>query len=142
MTAEIVQISKAIVDVINGRNWNVDCSAVFDFAPYFELTDLNVLHVTVSPLSSAITINTRTGYINEYDIGVAVQQRVTDNQRIEELLALGWSFAETFLNLRKLTGYEAALITGARFEPLYLEEHLRDFRLFTGAVVLSFRVYS
>ncbi len=130
--------------MLNSRNWSLplDQGAQFFYAPVFAVEDLDQLHVSVVPLTTVIEIVTRVQRAWDYEIGIALQQRVEgDDQRVENLLALGEEIADYFLALRNLTGYTSAAIVGAKFDPLFVEGHLQEARVFTGAVILTFRVF-
>jgi hypothetical protein len=140
--AEIVTLAKAVVEVLNGRKWGQEFSASFYYAPQFALEEMETLHVSVTPLMAVASQTTRKTRECEYDLGIAIQQRVPseEDQKIDDLLGLAQEIADFFAGLQTLTG-TAAKIVGVKNDPLFVPEHLAEARLLTSAVILSLKVY-
>ena len=111
------------------------------YAPQFELPEMQTLHVSVVPRAIQSTSLDRTRDTFDYQIDVAVQQRVDPkNPPLDALMSLTEEIADKFRG-SGLASYPNARCTEVRNEPVFLPEHLEQFGQFTSVVTLNFKVW-
>lgn len=139
--AELVELPRAVTKAINAGTFAKKFVADRQYDPDFELPDLDELHVTIVLAERRSERITRGKWQYEYDIDVAVQQRVPKAAdtvaAIDELLRLPEELSE-FFNTHDVTDYPAANYTGSHVKPLWAPEHLRQLGQVTTIVILTF----
>ena len=142
--ALILDIADAVVNELNSAKFSLPFTAARAYAPRFDLSELATLTVTVVPKALGIAVVSRSARQREYQVDVAVQQRVAvadtgevDPLEVDPLMALAQEIAEHFEALVVETDPEA-VCTKIDNDPIYIPEHLRERRLFTSVLTLTF----
>ena len=139
--AVITDIADAVLAELNGHTFSQPLVAVRHYRPIFDLAEMSALHVSVVPKAVAIERLDRSRHQEDYQVDVAVQQKVeaVDNATLDALSGLVQEIADLFKNVR-LAAYPGAACVGVRNEPIYAPEHLDELRQFTSVLTLTFRV--
>ncbi len=139
--AVIADIAEAVVVQLNAGSFSEKFEAERAYLPVFELADLKNVRVTVVPKSLSIVPGGRAHNQHDYAIDVAVQKKldVADNAEIDPLLTLVDEIAD-FFRLKRLDSYPGAVWLKTENEPVFSQEHLDQFRQFTGLLTFTFRV--
>ena len=139
--AVIADIAEAVVVQLNAGSFSEKFEAERAYLPVFELADLKSVRVTVVPKSLSIIPGGRAHNQHDYAIDVAVQKKldVADNAEIDPLMTLVDEIAD-FFRLKRLDSYPGAVWLKTENEPVFSQEHLDQFRQFTGLLTFTFRV--
>ncbi len=141
MPATILAIADAVVEELNTTPFSQPLVAVRHYQPRFELSEMTDLRVNVVPrgLTSKILDRGRDSF--DYQIDVAVQQRLDPTpENLDALMELVEEIADHFRS-HPLAGFPAARCTEVANEPVYAMEHLEEFRQFTSVLTLTYRVW-
>lgn len=141
MPATIVQIADAVVAELNAVAFSRLVAAERHYLPQFELAELTELRVSVVPRSLASKVLDRHRHSFDYQIDVAVQQKIEPTPgNLDALMALVEEIADHFRS-EPLAGYPQARCTEVENVPVYAPEHLDEFRQFTSVLTLTFKVW-
>ncbi|GAB6188135.1 hypothetical protein [Thermopirellula anaerolimosa] len=137
----IVALADAVVSELNGEGWSLPFAARRLYRPRFEPADLKTLQVSVVPRSLVIEAASRADDSRQYQIDLAIQQKLDSGtaEEIDPLLGLVEEIARHF-RLRRPAAMPSALCVKVENEPVYAVEHLDELRCFTSVLTLSFRV--
>lgn len=146
MSAQIIAIADAVVAELNGAGLSLPFTATRAYAPSNESKDLGTLEVTVVPNEWNPEPLTRGETDNQYIIHIGIQKRIgpglmsnTDiNTACDPLMLLVQDIVDLFQrgNLA-VGGIAAEMVTTNR--PIYSPEHIREHRVFTSVVQLTFK---
>jgi len=138
--ATIVALADAVVAELNAEGWSLQFAARRLYRPRFEPADLSALQVSVVPRALVMEAASRAADSRQYQIDVAVQQKLDAEtaEEIDPLLDLVDQIARHF-RVRRLTAMPTALCVKVENEPVYAVEHLDELRCFTSIVSLTFR---
>ncbi len=146
MPSTTIQIADAVVEALNGATLSQPVTARRHYLPEFELTEMDVLHVSVVPAELDEEIADRMRDRTEYKIHVAVQKRVgrqdppgIDTEAIDELMQLVEEIDEVFRH-KPLAGFEQAHWIKTENKPIYDPKHLKEHGQFTSLLVFTFRM--
>jgi len=144
--ALLVQLQAAVIAELNDAAFAAEHGeefvAVRKYRAEYEVKDLTDLKVTVVPKAADRTIASRGETAQEFQIDVAVQQRLPadfEQERIDELLLLVEQIAEWMLARRPAT-FTTAICVAVSETPIYSVEHLDAMRVLTAPVTLTFKV--
>ncbi len=141
MPATIVQIADAVVAQLNATTFSQTLTAERHYLPRFELSEMTELRVSVVPRSVTSKGLDRNRDSFDYQIDVAVQQKLDPTSgNLDALMALVEEIADHFRS-HPLAGYPQARCTEVENVPVYAPEHLDEFRQFTSLLTLTFRVW-
>ncbi|GAB6185698.1 hypothetical protein [Thermopirellula anaerolimosa] len=137
----IVALADAVVSELNAEGWSLPFAARRLYRPRFEPADLKTLQVSVVPRALVIEAASRADDSRQYQIDLAVQQKLDaeSSEEIDPLLGLVEEIARHF-RLRRPAAMPSALCVKVENEPVYAVEHLDELRCFTSILTLSFRV--
>lgn len=143
MDATSDQIAAAVTAELNGAD-----SGTFD-APFvarqldipdYSVQDLSTLQVTVTDTEIDVTPANRAEDFHDYTIAVGLQKKVSsDGVEVKTLKRVVEQIIDYFRR-RKLASVPAASIIRAQYLAHRVPEHLRDKRVFTGVVELTYQV--
>ena len=145
MASIITTVADAVVTELNSAaegTFSMAFTAQRAYLPIFDLKDMADLHVTVVPKGVSTEASSRSTSQEEYQIDVAVQQKVASLEpvSIDPLMALVQEIVD-FWRLRRVTiGAVPAACVKAVNLPVYAPEHLSQMNQFTSIVTLSFRM--
>ncbi len=108
------------------------------FQPAFTLEELKDLKVSVVPRTIGITAASRDSSNFDCVIDVGVQQKLTDESEIDDLLDLVEEIADR-LRLRRLPEAPDAAWVGIAHEPVVSSESLEQHRVFTSVLSVTYR---
>lgn len=142
MAASIVTLAESVTTLLRDRsiagNFSQSFSPVRAYVPQYNLQDMNVLHVTVVPRSSTVTVSDRRHLlIVDYSIDVAVQKRVPnlDNTEFDGLLGLVEEIGTYLLT----APVENFTVIGMPNDPIYDPSSAAEFRQFTSVLSMQYR---
>ncbi|GAB6184513.1 hypothetical protein [Thermopirellula anaerolimosa] len=137
----IVALADAVVSELNGEGWSLPFAARRLYRPRFEPADLKTLQVSVVPRSLVIEAASRADDSRQYQIDIAVQQKLDadPSEEIDPLLGLVEEIARHF-RLRRPAAMPTAVCVKVENDPVYAVEHLDELRCFTSIITLSFRM--
>ncbi len=139
--ATIIDIADSVVAELNGHAFSQPVAAVRHYAPQFELAQMTELHVTVVPKGLSSTSLDRSRDTFEYQIDLAVQQKVDlANPPLDALMSLTEEIADHF-RAGSLASFPAARCTAVANEPVFAPEHLTELGQFTSVLTLTFKVF-
>jgi hypothetical protein len=138
------QMAQAVATLLNGGSFSVPFQSQVLLKPLFDLTDLGDLKVTVVPVSLGLEKIARGLCGGQYEIDIAVQQKLpteTMDSLIESLMDLVLEIA-LFLDgtlLEYEPGKHAAALK-TEIKPIYSMEHLAEYKVFTSVVAVAYKV--
>ncbi len=139
--ATIIDIADSVVAELNGHTFSQPVSAARHYAPKFDVAEMATLHVSVVPRGLASSSLDRTRDTFEYQIDLAVQQKVDQaNPPLDGLMTLVEEIADHF-RAGALASFPAARCTEVKNEPVYAPEHLTELGQFTSVLTLTFKVW-
>jgi len=140
--ATILNIADAVVEELKREGFSLPFTAERAYLPRFDLPEMTSLRVTVVPRGLTISAGTRSRDQHEYRIDVGVQQKLEqeDSAELDPLMDLVEEIADHFRGLVLETEPEAACV-GVENGPVYAQEHMREGRLFTSILTLTFRTW-
>ncbi|MFQ5733180.1 MAG: hypothetical protein ACE5KM_14665 [Planctomycetaceae bacterium] len=136
----VVGLADAVVNELNAGSFSQSFNAVRDYLPLYELKELKSLRVTVVPSGTAIETKARKTAQHDVEIDIAVQQKLadTDNATVDPLMTVTEEIADHF-RFKRLASPDAVWIKTEN-EPVFAQEHLDQYRVFTSLVTLTFRI--
>jgi hypothetical protein len=139
--ATIIDIADSVVAELNSASFSQPVAAVRHYAPQFELAEMTELHVSVVPKGISSTSLDRNRDTFEYQIDLAVQQKVNQaNPPLDALVTLVEEIADHF-RAAPLASFPAARCTEVKNEPVFAPEHLTELGQFTSVLTLTFKVW-
>jgi len=138
VSSAIATIAEAIKDALNGEDFSMDFTAARVYRPSYDLKDVKDLTVVVAPRANEITLLNRRDDQYEVTVQIGVLKKLDDedNAEIDPLMALVQEICE-FLS-RKAMG--TGLWLSTKNDPIYLAEHLHQYRQFTSVITATYRV--
>lgn len=135
----VVGLSDAVVSDLNAASFSQSFTAERHYLPLYDLKALKTLRVTVVPSGNAIEARARRTAQHDVAIDIAIQQKVagTDNAAIDPLMTLTEEIADHF-RFKRLASPDAMWVKTEN-EPVYAQEHLDQYRVFTSLLTLTFR---
>lgn len=141
LIATIIDIADSVVAELNAATFSQPIEAKRYYAPQFELPEMKTLHVSVVPRAIASSALDRSRYSFEYQIDVAIQQKVDPkNPPLDALMGLTEEIAAHF-RAGALASYPNARCSDVKNDPVYLPEHIVEYRQFTSVLTLTFKVW-
>ena len=139
--AVILNIADAVVAQLNAGSFSQPLAAERHYQPQFELPDMTTLHVSVVPCGISTKTLDRSRDMFDYQIDVAVQQKVDQaNPPLDVLMGLVEEVADHF-RAAALASFPNARCIEVKNEPVYLPEHLTELGQFTSVLTLTFKVW-
>lgn len=135
----LTDIADAVTAKINAASIAPGLAAERILLPVFELKDMKKLKVSVVPKARKIVQGTRTENINEIQIDIGVQKKISNDDELDGLMKIVEDIAGLF-KAERLDGYKKAICVKVENEPVYDHEHLRQLRQFTSVITLAFKV--
>lgn len=140
MSASIVQIAAAVVSELNSGSFTQPFAAQRYYVPKFNLASAQELRVSVVPRSLTSKTLDRARDNFDYEIDVAIQQKVEPTiSNLDALLELVEEIAD-YLRKQPLAAFPPARCIEVANAPLYAIEHLEEFRQFTSVLTLTYRL--
>jgi len=138
--AVIVELADSVVSELNGTGFSQPFTAVRQFLPLYNLPQLKTLTVTVVPKGTTIETKARNASQHDVDIDIAIQQKLanTETDTIDPLMTLVEEIADHF-RFKRLSSPSAIWIRTEN-EPVFAQEHLDQYRVFTSVLTLTFRL--
>jgi len=135
----ITDIADAVTTSLNAGTFIEDFTAERLHQPSFELPELQTLRVSVVPKSVEIRNATRQHSFFDCAVDVGIQQKIDDDDRVDELLVLAEEIAD-HLRLKRLTEYPQAAWVAIDHDPVVSSEHLDQHRQVTSVLTVTYRV--
>ncbi len=139
--ATILDIVESVVAQLNATTFSQPVSAVRLYQPRFELPDMGTLHVSVVPRAIESKSLDRSRDSFEYQIDVAIQQKVEQSlPQLDALMDLVEEITDHF-RTHPLASFPGARCTEIKNEPVYASDHLAEMGQFTSLLTLTFKVW-
>jgi len=145
VTAKIIKIADAIAARLNVATFSQSFEAVRSYRPTFELPDMKTLRVSVVAKArvSSPAGNTREARQYLYEIQIGVQKKLTEDTATEQaqldaMMALVQEI-DADLEEKRLHGADDAKWIESLNEPVFIPEHLEEFRQFSSVLTLTYR---
>lgn len=137
----IIDISDALVAEINNGTFSQPVTAIREYVPCYDLSEMHDLHVTVVPQEVRLAGGDRSRGQGDFSIDVAVQQKLQqgDNAEIDQLTGFTEELMD-YLRAKRLTQYPNAAWLHTDQRVLYAPEHVIELRQFTSVFTLTYRV--
>ncbi|WP_176014457.1 hypothetical protein [Victivallis sp. Marseille-Q1083] len=126
--SEVLKIAEAVADQL------AEYQAEVQFAPEFELRDLEEMRVVVVPLSTEYKTLSRANHEELLKVQIGILKRATEDD-LTELLRFTEKLGLDFLNQKIL---DATCLVVA-YNPIYSADHLRERNQFTSVIELTFK---
>lgn len=138
------QMAQAVAGMLNGASFSVPFESQVLLKPLFDLKELGSLKVTVVPVSLALEKIARGMSSGQYEIDIAVQQKLpaeTMDTAIESLMDLVLEIANCLDNspLEYELGKHTASVK-TEIKPIYSMERLAEYKVFTSVVTVTYKV--
>ncbi len=138
MSATILEIADAIVIALNAGGFSQPFIATRNFRPNAKLPDMGPLTVTVTPRGVVTERGTRSMVQRDFEIDIAVQQKlrnINEDDEVETLMTLTEEIADAFSGVA-IAGHPVLRTSN---EPIYHPDHLIEFGQFTSVVTVQVR---
>ncbi len=135
---KLTDIADAVVAVLNAAELDMEFTAERTLLPLYDLKTLRNLKVSVVPKGRKIIQGARVLTIDEIQIDIGIQKKISDDSELDGLMKLVEDIAGLF-KAERLAGYPNAICIKKENEPIYDPEHLRQFHQFTSVVTLTFK---
>jgi hypothetical protein len=136
---KLTDIADAVVNILNASGLTPEFTAERTLLPRYDLKALKTLKVSVVPKGRKITQGTRVHTIDEIQIDIGIQKKISDDSELDILLKLVEDICALF-KAERLEGCPSAICIKKENEPIYDPGHLRQFRQFTSVITLTFKV--
>lgn len=136
----VKNISDAVVKQLNSRSWGMSFSAQRRYVIRLDLKDCEQLQVSVAPMETGSSWETRSSRAKTVSVGIAIQKKLnrnTEDDEINALLDLCEEIEQEFTgwNVEELNFY----CEDVEHDPLYDWEQIRQKMFFVAALTLSFK---
>jgi hypothetical protein len=138
----IVNIADSIVTILNAGTFTPTFTAVLEMVPYKKLEDIGSARVVVVPRDVSYEVTARKIRLEEFGIDIGIQSKLTgpetgDDAAIKTMVTLTESI-KRHMYRRDITAYGAHWIASEN-DPIYDVEMLRNLRVFSTAISLTYR---
>jgi len=124
-----------ILDLAGGVARKIGDGAKVSLAPDFTLKDVkDALKIVVIPVGVAHRMISRSHREDQFKVQVGVLRKATEDE-LEQLVTTVQRLALSFLHME----IEGAVCTQAEHAPLFVPDHLKERRQFTGVIELTFK---
>lgn len=135
--AKIIEIADAMVAELNAATFTQSFTAERGYHPVLELPDLKVLKVSIIPKTKTAAAGTRSASQNDYQIDLAVQKKLGAEAKAEsDALMLLVQEITDHLRGKRLAG---VAWLSSQNDPIFVPEHMEQFRQFTSVLTLTYR---
>ena len=140
--ATILDIADAVVAELNTAPFSLPFTAVRAYVPRFDLPELATLRVSVVPKGLEITGTSRGKDQHDYQLDIGVQQKFEQEgaAQLDPLMGLVEEIAD-HLRGHALNAYPEAACVAVENGPIYAQEHMREGRLFTSILTVTYRMW-
>ena len=136
---KLTEIADAVVNILNASGLTPEFTAERTLLPRYDLKALKTLKVSVVPKGRKITQGTRVHTIDEVQIDIGVQKKISNDSELDGLLKLVEDICGLF-KAERLPGFAGAICVKKENDPIYDPGHLRQFHQFTSLITLTFKV--
>lgn len=145
---KILDIADAVVSELNSNTFSQTFTAIRKYIPEYQTPDYATIKVTVIANDDTSEILTRAGVQDDIAIDIGVQKKLVnppvgkfdvDPAEVDPLLNFLEELKEFFLG-HALAAIPNAGCIKAKYVPIYAPGQMREDRIFTGVVTLTFRV--
>lgn len=140
--ALIIDIADAAVAELNATAFGMPFTAKRAYVPRFDLEEMGTLRVTAVPKGVEISTASRSGHQHDYRVDIGVQRKFEQEgpTELDPLMDLVEEIADHFRGSALETDPEAVCVA-VENGPIYAQEHMREGRLFTSILTLTFRTW-
>jgi hypothetical protein len=143
MPSVIVDIADAVLEQLRAATFSLPVSLKRDYAPAFDLKEMDGVRVTVVPEGNAMTNLDRARTNHSVSVDVAVQRKVagTDPASVDPLMHLTQEVIDAVMAARPLAAFPSASFTRAENKAIFSPAHLTEKRLFTSVVTFTYTLH-
>jgi len=136
-----VSVAAAVRDELAAGTFAIPFSPVRAYMPAYDLKEMDGVRVTVVPRENVMTNLDRSRISNAVGVDIAVQRKLSSVEpaAVDPLMDLMQQIAN-FVDRRKLSLMASAKWTRQEHRVLYAPEHMRDMRLFTSVLTVTYTV--
>ena len=140
--AMILDIADGVASALNGEVFSKDFTAVRAYVPSFKIHETDGLQVTVVPRGLERTSGTRSESQHDYQVDVGVQEKFEqgDAAELDPLMDLVEEIAD-FLGDETLDTDPLCACASVEHGALYVQEHMREGRVFTSVLTCTYRMW-
>lgn len=141
-TAKIIEIAEAVKDALNAApsgTFNLTFEAERGYVPVYELPDLQTLKVTVihKSLLEMPADGSRGKASHHYQVDIGIQKKCADLAVAEfDALTLFVEQIADYLRAKRMA--QAAWISTEN-DPVFIPEHIEEYRQFTSVLTVTYR---
>ena len=142
MSSALISAADDLVSMLNGHAFSTSFTATRTYLVEKQLKELlGYLFVSVVPRGEKIEPISRESFIRSLSIDIAVQKKPNafTNAELDPLVLLVEEIVN-FLDGVSISGNEQSKITVVNPNPIFAEEHLEEFRVFTSVISLTVKV--
>ncbi len=135
-----IDIADAVAAEINGGDF--DFTAKRRLFVEWGLGDLEESKVSVVPKTVEITVADRASDQHEFEVNIGYQKRIAPGRDIEEAIPQLLADVDrviAHLKRKRLSALPQAAWVGSQNELLYSPTHLRESRVFTSLITITYR---
>ncbi len=143
--AKIIKIADALVAALNVATFVQSFEATRSYQPTFELPDMKTLRVSVVPKGkvSSPEGSNREARAHLYQIDIGIQKKLSEDTATEQaqfdaMMALVQEI-DAHLEEKRLPGADDAKWMETINEPVFIPEHLEQYRQFSSVLTLTYR---
>lgn len=139
----LADLATAVVAKLNAGSYTRPFTARRAYQPVHELEDLATLQVTVVPRALEPSLAARGTRTRDVTVEIGVQQQVDPASlpAVDALVTLVEELVDD-LEGQRLPDYPNAAFVSLTSEPIAAAEHLREKRVFTALIAVTYRAWS
>lgn len=141
MSAAITQVADAVVESLNGTSFSQWFLSERVYVPVIDLTTITSLTVSVVPRGVDIEPVTRDSDWFDVAVDIGIQARVdpADKAAVDAMTDLVEEVID-HLRHKDLAAMPAAAWLSIANNPVYMPDHLKEFRTFTSVITVTYRI--
>jgi hypothetical protein len=140
MSHPAIDIANGVTAELNAATFSQSFTATRKLVPFYPEEELTALKVTVVPKTYEETVETRQSSMLTIVIDVAVQKKLSDIETDAPAMLQLVDEMMVFFKGRSLTTYPNVRWMATQNEPIYSQEHLGQYKVFTSVFSLTYRV--
>ena len=140
--AMIIDVTDAVVNALNGEAFSMSFTAERRYVPNFKVHEADGLQVSVVPRGLQRQAGSRSEDQHDYQVDVGVQKKFEDGDatELDPLMDLVEEIAD-FLGDETLDTDPVCACVAVENGALYVQEHMREGRLFTSVLTFTYRTW-
>lgn len=137
--SKLTDLADAVTQLLNEAELSVEFTAERTLLPEYDIKSLKNVKISVVPKGIVTTQGTRIHSLDEIQVDIGIQKKISGESELDGLLQLVENIAGLF-KPERLSSYPSAVCVKKENEPIYDPEHLRQYRQFTSVLTLTFKI--